>query len=93
MGIQVHFRDFFGAYMCEFELCSKLTINEVVTGLVILNTDWFQKSYWRDPPRGGLGGREPPQCVDPLPLWLRAAAAAAAAAAEQKSCFNLAENC
>ena len=49
MGIQVHFRDFFGAYMCEFELCSKLTINEVVTGLVILNTDWFQKSYWRDP--------------------------------------------
>ena len=27
MGIQVHFRDFFGAYMCEFELCSKLTIH------------------------------------------------------------------
>ena len=51
MGIQVHFRDFFGTYMCEFELCSKLTINEVVTGLVILNTDWFQKSYWREPPR------------------------------------------
>ena len=66
MGIQVHFRDFFGAYMCEFELCSKLTINEVVTGLVILNTDWFQKSYWRDPPRGGLGGRSPPKVSTPF---------------------------
>ena len=73
MGIQVHFRDFFGAYMCEFELCSKLTINEVVTGLVILNTDWFQKSYWRDTPPGGFGGvgAERPKCVDPLSSWLQ----------------------
>ena len=23
-----------------------------------------------NPPRGGLGGREPPQCVDPLSSWL-----------------------
>ena len=41
-------------------------------------------------PPEGFGGAEPPQRVDPLPSWLRAAAAAAA---EQKSCFNLAENC
>ena len=25
--------------------------------------------HWLDPPRGGFGGREPPQGVDPLPSW------------------------
>ena len=81
MGIQVHFRDFFGAYMCEFELCSKLTINEVVTGLVILNTDWFQKSYWR----GGAGA---PQGVDPL-----TPGSEKKGEVTTKSFFDLTENC
>ena len=65
MGIKVHFRDFFCVFVSEFLRCSNLTINVVVTGLVILNADWFQKSYWHDLPRGGLGGRTPPN-VDPL---------------------------
>ena len=49
------------------------------------------KCHWHDPPRGGLGGREPTQCVDPLPTWLNWTEPKWSEVSDTESCFDLAE--
>ena len=41
-----------------------VTIKDLPLGFLL-----SQKFYWHGPPRGGLGGAEPPQRVDPLSSW------------------------